>query len=135
MAVDLVTLGNNMRFLRLSRRASQEELTNFIYMTRSTYSSFENGQKVPDLQTLDAICAIYDISFDSLVNYDLTKGLIREIYFEPHNKEFADVLNKYQSLSVPSKFLLRQRVEILLEKENALFPFKPRLCKNEKRIR
>lgn len=133
MAVDNVTLGNNLKTLRLSRRISQEEVTNFMHMTRSTYSNFETGQKVPDLQTLDGVCALYDINLDSLINYDLTKGLIRRIIFDQNNKDLADILYKYQALSLPSKFLLRQRVEILIEKEYFLFPYKPRLCKNERK--
>lgn len=133
MAVDLYTLGNNLRALRNSRRASQEEVTNFIHLTRSTYSSFETGQKIPDLQTLDAICALYDISFDSLVNYDLTKGLIKRIYFDKCNQDVADLLNRYQSLSLSSKFLIMQRVDILIEKEYALFPYKLELCKTAKK--
>ena len=92
MAIDLNILGNNIRALRNSRRASQEEVTNFIHITRSTYSSFENGQKVPDLQTLDAICALYDISFDSLVNFDITKGILKRIYFDKCNQDVADLL-------------------------------------------
>ncbi|MDO5414544.1 MAG: helix-turn-helix transcriptional regulator [Bacillota bacterium] len=133
MAIDLNILGNNIRALRNSRRASQEEVTNFIHITRSTYSSFENGQKVPDLQTLDAICALYDISFDSLVNFDITKGILKRIYFDKCNQDVADLLNKYQSLSLSSKFLVMQRVDILVEQEYALYPYKLRLCKTRRK--
>ncbi len=133
MTLDINMIGNNIRALRNSRRASQEEVTNFIYVTRSTYSSYENGHKIPDLQTLDAICALYDITFDSLVNHDLTKGLIKRIYFDKCNEDVAQVLNTYQSLSLSSKFLLMQRVDILIEKEYALFPYRLQLCKTEKK--
>lgn len=133
MAIDLNILGNNIRALRNSRRASQEEVTNFIHITRSTCSSFENGQKVPDLQTLDAICALYDISFDSLVNFDITKGILKRIYFDKCNQDVADLLNKYQSLSLSSKFLVMQRVDILVEQEYALYPYKLRPCKTKRK--
>lgn len=133
MTLDINMIGNNIKALRNSRRASQEEVTNFIHVTRSTYSSYENGHRIPDLQTLDALCALYDITFDSLVNHDLTKGLIKRIYFDSCNEDVAQVLNIYQSLSLSSKFLLMQRVDILIEKEYALFPYKLQLCKTKKK--
>ena len=121
MAVDLKTLHKNIRLLRTAHGISQEELASTIHLTRSTYSAYESGAKVPDLQTLDALVALYDISFDSLVNYDLSDGLINRICFMEENKELALLLNAYQSLSISSKFLISQRLNLLLEKELSLY--------------
>ena len=121
MTVNFETLHKNMRLLRITNDISQEELASTIHLTRSTYSAYESGAKTPDLQTLDALVTLYNISFDSLVNYDLSEGLINRIYFTEDNKDLALLLNTYQSLSVFSKFLISQRVNLLLEKEMAIY--------------
>lgn len=121
MAVSLEILNKNMRLLRTSKGISQEELAAVIHLARTTYSAYETGVKTPDLQTLDALAALYDISFDSLVNHDLSEGLLNRIYFINDNEEMIDLLNAYQSLSVSSKFLIAQRLDVLLEKEDSLY--------------
>lgn len=121
MTINLETLSRNMKYLRLSRRLSQETLSADINLTRTTYVAFENGKKAPDLQTLDALAGFYGLSFDSLVNYDLTQGLMNRIYFAKENKELAELLNDYQALSVSSKYLLVQRMDVLLDTESSLY--------------
>ena len=121
MAIDLNILRNNMKYLRFRRGISQLELASTIHLTRSTYSSYEAGTKVPDLQTIDALAHVYDMSFESLVNHDLTDGLMNRIYFYHENKEIASLLNDFLSLSISSRYLIAQRMNILLEKEKALY--------------
>lgn len=131
MAVSPEILHKNIKLLRHSKGISQEVLSSVIHLTRTTYSSYETGTKCLDLQTIDALARLYEISFDSLVNYDLSEGLLNRIYFSDDNKETADLLNTYQSLSVPSKFLVCQRLDILMEKEEALYIDKT-CCNNAK---
>lgn len=121
MAVDLEILQRNMRLLRAVQGISQEELADLIHLARSTYSAYETGAKVVDLQTLDALSALYNISLDSLVNHDLSEGLFHRIYLQQENEDLADLLNDYQSLSVASKALIIQRMDLLLEWERALY--------------
>ena len=121
VTIDRNTLHKNLKLLRTMHSISQEDLSSAIHLARSTYSAYETGAKTPDLQTLDALAALYDISFDSLVNYDLSEGLLNRIYFANDNKEAIDLLNSYQGLSVSSKFLIAQRLDVLLEKEDSLY--------------
>lgn len=114
-------LSKNLKLLRTARGVSQEELAGSIHLSRSTYSTYETGLKMPDMQTLDALSALYDISFDSLVNYDLTKGLMNRIYFNKDNRDVANLLNAFQGLSIPSKFLISQRLELLIQNEYSLY--------------
>lgn len=121
MYLDTKIIGQNLKLLRIARGVSQEELAGSINLTRSTYSSYEAGTKLPDMQTLDALCELYDISFDSLVNHDLTQGVLNRIYFNKDNREIAHLLNAFQELSIPSKFLIAQRLDILVQSEYALY--------------
>ncbi|MDO4545406.1 MAG: helix-turn-helix transcriptional regulator [Bacillota bacterium] len=126
------TLSNNMKLLRLVNNISQDDLAYTIHLIRSTYSTYETGVKVPDLQTIDALAALYGISFDSLVNQDLSKGLLHRLYFEPGNEELADLLNRYQSLSTASKGLIMERIEAILEREDIFYREYSSVGKNRK---
>lgn len=114
-------LYKNLRLLRQAKGISQERLANAIHLTRTTYCSYEKGHKPIDMQTIDALASLYDISFDSLVNCDLSEGLFNRIYFLEENKDVAEMLNAYQYLSLPSKLLLAQRLDMLRDKEYALY--------------
>ena len=117
MKAKLKTLSKNLKLLRTMNNISQDDLAAEIHLARSTYSTYETGVKVPDLQTIDALSAIYNIGFDSLVNNDLSEGLMHKIYFEKENKELAEVMNDYQSLSIASKKIIMERIDVILERE------------------
>ena len=121
MTVTQDLLYKNLRLLRHTKGLSQVKVANAIYLTRTTYCSYENGTKPIDMQTIDALSNLYDISFDSLVNYDLSEGTFHRIYFNEENKDMAEMLNAYQYLSVPSKLLLSQRMDMLRDKEKFLY--------------
>lgn len=130
MHIDKKTVGKNLKLLRTARGISQEELAGSIRIARSTYASYEAGVKIPDLQTLDALSALYDVSFDSMVNYDMTQGLIHRIYFNKDNREIANLLNDFQGLSISSKFLISQKLELLIQKEYSLYASILKPCGN-----
>ena len=117
MGLNLDILSRNLKLLRTANGMSQEELADKIYLTRSTYSTYESGAKPPDLQTLDALASLYDIGFESLINYDLSKVLIGKIYFDAESRQIAELLNNYESLSVASKNAIKERLDVILERE------------------
>lgn len=117
MGLNLDILSRNLKLLRTANGMSQEELADKIYLTRSTYSTYESGAKPPDLQTLDALASLYDIGFESLINYDMSKGLIGKIYFDAESRQIAELLNNYESLSVASKNAIKERLDVILERE------------------
>ena len=121
MKIDLEVLSRNMKHLRMHRGWSQEDLSEDIHLARSTYSTYETGVKVPDLQTIDALAAKYDIGFEGLVSYDLTDGLVSRIYFEQNDEDLVGLLNDYQSLSIASKSLIVENLKVLLEMESVFF--------------
>ena len=117
MKINLKILSKNLKLLRTMNNISQDDLAAEIHIARSTYSTYETGVKVPDLQTIDALSALYNIGFDSLLNYDLSEGLMHQIYFELEDKQLADLMNNYQDLSISSKKLIMERIDVLLERE------------------
>ena len=119
--MNLEVLCKNLKLLRTVHGMNQDELAAKIYITRSTYSAYETGSKFPDIQTLDALAAIYNIGFESLVNHDLSKGLLSRIYFDSEDRQLAELLNDYESLSVASKNVIMERLDVLLEREAVFY--------------
>lgn len=132
MKIDLELLSRNIKLLRTIHGISQEELSDDICITRSTYSAYETGAKIPDLQTIDALAAIYDIGFESLINHDLSRGLLNRIYLSSSDRQLAALLNNYESLSVASKNVVTERLDILLERESVFYNEYTRVSKSGK---
>ena len=53
--------------LRQERNLTQKELCAKLNISRTNYSYFENGRRVPDVDTLLLIAAFYGVSLDELV--------------------------------------------------------------------
>lgn len=121
MNLELETLSRNIKYLRTRKGWSQEGLSAEIHLARSTYSTYETGMKIPDLQTIDALAAIYDIGFEGLVSYDLTDSLLSRIYFDQKDEELLTLLNEYQDLSIASKNIVVENLRILLERESVFY--------------
>lgn len=58
---------NIIRELRIKSGMSQQELADRLYVTRQAVSRWENGNTVPDTETLIKISEIFDISVNTLL--------------------------------------------------------------------
>jgi transcriptional regulator with XRE-family HTH domain len=64
------TLGQKLNQLRNTRELTQEEVSNGIGVARSSYAHYENDRFEPDIRTLKALSALYEVSVDTLINCD-----------------------------------------------------------------
>ena len=62
---------SNIRFLRKRRGRTQDEVSNFLGMKRSTYAGYENGVAEPGINELRLFSDYFRISMDTLVRMDL----------------------------------------------------------------
>ena len=53
--------------LRTERGMSQEELAEKIYVTRQAVSRWENGETVPNVETLKLLSKLFDVSINTLL--------------------------------------------------------------------
>lgn len=65
-------VAKNLRFLRIAHAMSQEEVCKEIGVSRSQYSSLENGTKEATFPQLYALSLLYHISFEYLLSFDLS---------------------------------------------------------------
>jgi len=73
-----LNVGDVLKRLRLDARQNQIQFAKRLGISRSTYSNYENGNRVPDIETLTRISQILDIPFKTLIGVDEV-SLFREI--------------------------------------------------------
>lgn len=61
------TLALNLLELRQSHDLTQKQLCESLNIGRSTYSYFETGSRIPDVETLLLIAQYYNVSLDELI--------------------------------------------------------------------
>ena len=52
--------GKNIRYFRMLRNMTQDELAEKLAVTRQTISNYENGKSQPDFETLTKLSEILD---------------------------------------------------------------------------
>lgn len=100
----------NIVNLRHKRKITQEQLADFLGVTKASVSKWETGNTMPDIQILPLLAGYFDVSVDELLGYEpnLGKEQIKYLYhklaedfaekpFEEVMKESQDLVKKYYS--------------------------------------
>lgn len=61
------TLGNRIRTMRMTRSLSQQDLADQIGVSRSAVGNWENDAREPNLEMLNALADVFNVSFHDLV--------------------------------------------------------------------
>lgn len=98
-------LSDNIIRLRHEKKLTQEELSDFMGVTKASVSKWENGINTPDLLLLPQLAAFFDVTVDELIGYEaqLSSEQIRRQYAELSKDfaslPFADALEKVRALA------------------------------------
>ena len=65
-----ITIGENIRRLRLERKMTQEQLAEILNVTNAAVSKWERGDSLPDITMLIPIAVYFGVSVDSLMGYE-----------------------------------------------------------------
>jgi len=72
--------------LRKESKLTQDQLAKKFYINKSSISRYENGQQIPELETLEKLASFFDVSIDYLLGLtDIRK----------HYSDAEDFLNLY----------------------------------------
>lgn len=127
--------------LRQERNLTQKELCAKLNISRTNYSYFENGRRVPDVDTLLLIAEFYGVSLDELVTgahsavnesredttaYDLGITLVRHLQSKhipvesimQLSKTDFDFLADYKKLSEDNQSEMRYLMNYKIRKQN-----------------
>ena len=105
-----INIAGTLIVKRCVKGITQDELANFIGVSKASVSKWERGHSYPDITYLPQLAAYFDISIDELMGYksQMTNDDIRALYEELSN-EFAakpcdevmnrclDIVKKYYS--------------------------------------
>ena len=67
-------LSNNLKSIRKARKITQEALATKLNVTRQTISKWENGQSVPDAESLTKIAEILNTSVQELLGKEVSEN-------------------------------------------------------------
>ena len=94
----------NLTKLRKEKRITQEQLADFIGVTKASVSKWETKQTMPDISLLPQLAAFFDVSIDELIGYEagLSKEQIQKYYMdlcmEFSTEDFDVVMDKTRRL-------------------------------------
>ncbi len=82
-----LNLADNLVRLRHEKKVTQEQLADFVGVTKASVSKWETRQSTPDIALLPQLASYFDVTIDDLVGYSpqLSKEQIRRLY-----QEFAE---------------------------------------------
>ena len=63
-----MSVGENIRQLRLQYDLTQEELASKIYVTRNAISKWETDKGIPSIDNLKQLATIFKVTLDQIVN-------------------------------------------------------------------
>ena len=109
------TIGDNIRKFRMYNKLSQKDFADRVNRTATVISNWENGVHCPDIETMEKICKVLNVTPNELLGW--SKNLEVEDYFEKEkgilieierlNKKKDDldkrILRYYQELGKASK--------------------------------
>ncbi len=86
---------DNLQKLRKKAGLSQEALAEKLDVTRQSVSKWESATSYPEMDKLIAICKIFQVDMDTLVNGDVLKIVEKE---EKNGKTGKELFNKFDRL-------------------------------------
>lgn len=127
--------------LRQERDLTQKQLCEDLSISRANYSYFENGRRMPDIDTLLLIAEYYGVSLDELVtgahsvanapikdtpDYDLGIALVRHLQSKripiesvmQLSKADFDFLTDYKRLTEDNRLELRYLMNYKIKKQS-----------------
>lgn len=111
------TLHKNIKLLRMVNKFNQQNVADAIHLCRSTYSTYESGAKLPDLQSINALAEFYQLDIDTLIYQDLTYNDLYKSYLHSESADLAALLLQYRQLSLLSQRIILERMNLLLERD------------------
>lgn len=117
--MNLLNISDNLIKLRHQKGITQEELAEFIGVTKASVSKWETKQSLPDILLIVQLASFFDVTVDELLGYEpqLSREQIQKYYYdlstEFANQPFEEVMKK---------------CEVLVKKYYSCYPFLFQIC-------
>lgn len=109
-----LNLSDNITRLRHEKKLTQEELADFIGVTKASVSKWEKGITTPDLLLLPQLAAFFDVTVDELIGYEA------QLSGEQIRRQYAELSRDFATLPAAEVF---GKARALAHKYYACYPF------------
>lgn len=102
--MNALNLAENIIRLRHDKKITQEQLADFVGVTKASVSKWGTKQSMPDILLLPQLAAFFDVTIDELLGYEpqLSKERMQKIYLELASdfakNPFEEVIERVQAL-------------------------------------
>lgn len=109
-----MNFADNLKNLRESQNITQEQLADYLQVSRPTIAGYETKSRQPDFEKLEKLSDFFHVSID----YLLTGTEFKAVTVTP-NRPFSEkllnrnVLESYKKLSIQSKRDVLKYIELL----------------------
>lgn len=91
--------------IREKKGLTQYDLADMLHITQQRISSYENGKREPDLQTLQQLADVLNVTTDTLLGRKSNSDFLN----------FEVIISKYNPPSENQKELIRDLIEVVLK--------------------
>ncbi len=111
-------IAENIKLLRNIKGLTQEDIADYLHMSRSAYSKLENGVKMPNFMTLYALSFLYDVNLNYILYFDIPQHLMSLLTNEHSYTDTEKFILGYTKLSNGAKKDIEHRINSLLNMED-----------------
>ena len=90
-----------IREARIKKGMTQQELANYVYVTRQTISKWENNVCLPDLENFQRICKLYKVDFNTILSKDEGKIIYNIDKSEKEEEDTKEIDIRYRHYLIP----------------------------------
>ena len=109
-----LNLPENIIRFRHEKRLTQEELADFMGVTKASVSKWEKGINTPDLLLLPQLATFFDVTVDELIGYEA------QLSSEQIRRQYADLSRDFATLPFADAL---EKTRALAHKYYACYPF------------
>lgn len=108
--VMIMTIGNRIRELRISKNMSQKELSELIDVSKSAISKYESDSLEPNIRVQIALAEAFNVTIDYLIGYSDENTLAKS------DDNITKMIELYKELNENNRILaLAKMIELLNE--------------------
>lgn len=82
-------LGIRLKTLRIAKNKTQQDMANYIGVTRPAYTAYEQGNRTPDNETVEKLADFHDVTIDYLFGRTDNPNSIDNVITTKDEKDIA----------------------------------------------
>ncbi len=118
-------LGEKIRFLRNDQDMTQKELAKLLSISASTIGMYEQGRRIPDIDTISKLSRIFNVSSDYLLGLEVLNNRLDDnitktshLNYESLGENEKKCLNTFRQLNIDNQDIIIGEMKKTLREQN-----------------